>query len=377
MTTTRFVFPFRRTRGFTLIELLVVIAIIGVLIALLLPAVQAAREAARRAQCVNNLKQLALAALNYESANGVLPAQGMQVQSPYWGYGDCSTFVRMLPYFEQAAIYNAYNSSAYLQFFGSIYGGPMLAPHNITIIGVTLNTLACPSDPNAQVSINVSSNLPGLSMTYADWNSLIVPPGTWYARPTSYRGASGLFCAGDEPNASPTGVINFQGSVISLASITDGTSNTAMLSESTTALVPTSSPNYMYITANMVPWALGGWGDLLFDSVPPPNAVGTQLSPSGVAAAYYGTSMASSLHPGGANVALCDGSVRFIKNSISSWPVSDAWTMAGDASTNPTFFQQNWSNSAGGYLYTIISQPGVWQALGTRSSGEVISSDQY
>ena len=134
MSTTRVMFPFRRTRGFTLIELLVVIAIIGVLIALLLPAVQAAREAARRAQCVNNLKQLALAAMNYESANGVLPPQGLQVQYPYWGYGDCSTFVRMLPYFEQASIYNAYNSSAYLQFFGSIYGGPMLAPHNVTIM---------------------------------------------------------------------------------------------------------------------------------------------------------------------------------------------------------------------------------------------------
>ena len=131
----------RTHRGFTLIELLVVIAIIAVLIALLLPAVQSAREAARRAQCTNNLKQLGLAALNYESSNGVLP--GGSYTGTLWNppaysshYPESfSVFVRMLPFFEQAPMYNATNFS--------LNAG---APDNLTIGGVLVASLACPSD---------------------------------------------------------------------------------------------------------------------------------------------------------------------------------------------------------------------------------------
>src|SRR5215218_4687114 len=102
-----------RGRGFTLIELLVVIAIIAVLIALLLPAVQAAREAARRAQCTNQLKQLALAVMNYESANGVFPAQSMTLNTgdlsgQKTGLG-ISWIPPLLQFTEQQPIYNALN----------------------------------------------------------------------------------------------------------------------------------------------------------------------------------------------------------------------------------------------------------------------------
>src|SRR4051812_4067154 len=93
----------RTESGFTLIELLVVIAIIAVLIALLLPAVQAAREAARRSQCVNNLKQIGLAMHNYQSTNNCLP-QG--VRGCCWG----TWLITILPYVEQVALYNAWNS---------------------------------------------------------------------------------------------------------------------------------------------------------------------------------------------------------------------------------------------------------------------------
>src|SRR5262245_44323207 len=118
--------------GFTLIELLVVIAIIGVLIALLLPAVQAAREAARRAQCTNNLKQLALGLQNYADAVGALP-QGMPFQIDWHDPGgtafgqvwtDSSIYVAMLPYIEQQALFNSVNANM------SIWNAP-----NFTVSG--------------------------------------------------------------------------------------------------------------------------------------------------------------------------------------------------------------------------------------------------
>jgi prepilin-type N-terminal cleavage/methylation domain-containing protein len=132
----------RSSRGFTLIEILVVIAIIGVLVALLLPAVQAAREAGRRMQCANNLKQLALAAHNYVSAHGVLPqgtaAHDLTAHADWGAQPSHGAFVALSQYLEQGPIYNAIN------FDLSIFDIP-----NTTVHAVGLATLWCPSDPTA------------------------------------------------------------------------------------------------------------------------------------------------------------------------------------------------------------------------------------
>src|SRR3984885_472478 len=120
----------RRARGVTLIALLVFIAITAVLIALLLPAVQAAREAARRAQCVNNLKQIGLAVHNYHDSRGALPGAELVHNGTSF-----SALTHLLPFFEQT---NAYNSVNF-----SLANGD---PTNSTVLNTRISTFICPSD---------------------------------------------------------------------------------------------------------------------------------------------------------------------------------------------------------------------------------------
>src|SRR5262249_41662825 len=156
---------------FTLIELLVVIAIIAVLIALLLPAVQSARAAARRAPFINNLKQPALAALNYESANQTPPPSDYWILTPRPTprlYGT-SAFVTMSQYFEQGQAYNASN-------FNFTYEHPV----NLTVAGIGIATLWCPSD------ISVSDSAPIIPDFYG-----LPSAGPWRQQFTSYAGCEG------------------------------------------------------------------------------------------------------------------------------------------------------------------------------------------
>jgi prepilin-type N-terminal cleavage/methylation domain-containing protein/prepilin-type processing-associated H-X9-DG protein len=374
-------------QGFTLIELLVVIAIIAVLIALLLPAVQSAREAARRAQCTNNLKQLGLAVHNYHSTYNVLPAEDMFLGATFgppppapngssWGW-NASWPVCLLPNIEQAPLYNAYNSG----------WTPDSAP-NSTVAYNALATLLCPSDNQ-----KVRPNYPWAPMNYCgnqggpgiirDWSGTIVP---LYTCATSnaimiYNSWTVGTCW--YPADSNLGYFGLEG-------VTDGSSNTALFSEkllgsSSADPQPTvgsanarrgiyldppgSNPGYnlgdpsqalLNVQAcqslpgttqgntswyNGFSWALGyPWHGVVnrYSHDNTPNKLtcldSKETTGNGLWGGAAGLVTASSNHPGGVNVCFTDGSVRFVKDSVSLQS---------------------------------------WWAIGTRNGGEVVSSDSY
>jgi len=293
---------------FTLIELLVVIAIIAVLIALLLPAVQAAREAARRAQCTNNLKQLALAALNYESANNCLPGNSYSAPIATQGsvYPNFSCFVRMTQFFEQQGIYNATN------FAWTAYDPP-----NITIAGVQLNTLVCPSDAWDLAADQCDDRHSSFKSIY---NSSLLGLG-YMQQYTSYAGVQGTFPGTFQLNygagefAQYNGVI-YNDSTVRISQITDGTSNTFAFGEHAITLSPIYGQSAYYNSDGA--WNQYHWYDTMISAYYPPNPqTSTQGVPlANIAGCFQG--QASSRHSGGCNFSFCDGSVRFIKNSISS-----------------------------------------------------------
>jgi prepilin-type N-terminal cleavage/methylation domain-containing protein/prepilin-type processing-associated H-X9-DG protein len=356
-------------RGFTLIELLVVIAIIAVLIALLLPAVQAAREAARRSQCTNNLKQMGLAVANYESTNGCLPPHGMN--QPTANMNDFSMKVRLLPYMEQQTIFNAFNQTADF----NAYPNPTAGSNNIA-------TFLCPSDSNMIRRAGTSYNGADFGDTnyYNNLGTLLSLNGGTFDGPAYIMGST-------------------YGGTVTLASVTDGTSNTAVFSENVmgnssngtypvtgqgtegkgsifvmtiqiTATTPAppglgslganlqyvsqtycmslASNKYSTFSTQGFAWASSGTGEGGgYSHVNTPNKRNCwgsnqdTVSPNAANGNQYqwGSMItAKSNHPGGVNMLFLDGSVKFIKDSIN---------------------------------------PGTYGALGTRAGGEIVSSDSY
>ena len=350
----------RHRTGFTLIELLVVIAIIAVLIALLLPAVQSAREAARRAQCTNNLKQIGLAVANYESANGIYPATSYSGLPPSgYKFPNFSSFVFLTQFMEQMAIYNATN-----------FNLSNFEPDNVTIAGIQINALQCPSDP-WQPTI-ISKSTPNASFVE---HVAALPPGNWVQQFTSYGSNQGTFPGtfqqsfGQAEFPQYNGVI-YNDSAVRISNITDGTSNTFLYGERAQTLFAKNDKAFQNSDGS---WNSHHWFDTMVTTYFPPNV--TQQSSSVPVIGGIVASDAASLHPGGVNYGFCDGSVRFIKNSINSWAFS----------ANTVTFSSSVNSVPPGVTYTSFifavtpgtTQFGVYQALSTRNNGEVVSADQY
>ncbi len=279
----------RRMRGFTLVELLVVIAIIGILIALLLPAVQAAREAARRSQCTNNLKQLTLATHTYHDTFKCLPMNN-KPNPPYSaaGYtGNGFSWIAMtLPYFEQGALHEQ------LDFKQSLIDSTN--SNNRSMIEQPIEALLCPTDPT-----------PGVRSDLANWWNW--PSG---AAGSAGKGPAGVTCymgyQGDWFDTTPPdGMFERQTTMpVRFRDILDGTTNVMAVGE--------RSPSYSCWSA----WsaANGAWIvtryriNQIRESVPVPPATCVEIG--GV---RYG---AISLHPGGINVGFGDGSVHFLSETM-------------------------------------------------------------
>ncbi len=330
----------RQGAGFTLIELLVVIAIIAVLISLLLPAVQSAREAARRAQCTNNLKQLGLALHNYESANGAFPPAGQSsnytISPPQNQYldGAYSVFPRLLPFMEGGTTFNALNFSLdYNDLSGANYTGASQA----------ISVFLCPSSPNASANHDATgdpngapfeANGPGYGLTdygatcYTD----IDPNGL-----TGQAGATPVVPYRNK-NSRVDGLLKLGKTRIS--ECTDGLSNTLAIAEdagrdaSYVSQYAESYYNGVTTLIRNVPgattagrrfwrWAephcsLGVSGGINNKSLPDHEASNYQTFPGtlGTAGNKAGNNQSLySYHPGGINALAGDGSVRFLKES--------------------------------------------------------------
>jgi prepilin-type N-terminal cleavage/methylation domain-containing protein/prepilin-type processing-associated H-X9-DG protein len=362
--------------GFTLIELLVVIAIIAVLISLLLPAVQSAREAARRAQCINNLKQLGLATLNFESTFGTIPPKGQVLATPDPNADaqaaipsvSASYLTLILPYMEQSIIYNQINLFQAASNTANIpptTGSGAIHSGTNSVYSAAIGSLLCPSSPGP-ATINYFNTFwgpygdgggdvctPGAPAPTGNVQNLNPPPTQIWGR-TDYFPIPGLhntalLAAGMSPAyAAAVGEGKDSGTItgpqitgpIRLASITDGTSNTLMVSECGAKPIGYNGFRQIYKSEvdglpvdgviEPVSSAGGAWADNFTYS----SLAGAQGRQNGIRG---GTCMVNctsnneiySFHPGGANALFVDGSVHFIKDTASVQLVAALVTRAG------------------------------------------------
>jgi prepilin-type N-terminal cleavage/methylation domain-containing protein len=314
-----------RQSGFTLVELLVVIAIIGVLVALLLPAVQSAREAARRTTCINNLRQLGVALQNHHDTKGSFPAGRGDPQPKVF-----SALAYLLPFVEQVSLDQIidYNDAptAFSIFNGPSYDGVKNYPAAITPVPMFL----CPSDSTA-------GRVDG----------------------SEYAATNYAACAGsgrvDYGTLTDADGVFYLASKVRIKDITDGTTHTAAFSERTlgpggtetgtagsedrTRLVrelpgaadtPPEECNQSsgnWNTERGAKWILGNYGNTLYNHLYPPNPVECDCMNQ---RQQKGTMAARSRHPGAVGVLRCDGSVDFEHDSVDPIVWQAAATRAGE-----------------------------------------------
>ncbi|MCC6494569.1 MAG: DUF1559 domain-containing protein [Pirellulales bacterium] len=346
-------------QGFTLVELLVVIAIIGVLVALLLPAVQAAREAARRAQCQSNIKNVALAALNYESAKKIFPV-GMsfdaatyrtKVHNQLKEYGP-NWIIYLLPYLEQQSTYALFNLKLPINNDGA--GVSAADTRNRQARGTSISVLLCPSDAYNQVKYdgriafhgegwargNYAANSGG---NFIGGGGCSARPGETISACTAGPEANGVLPDDDGWLSDYRRGVMGPNIAVRIQEITDGTSKTIMAGEVRAGLTDKDSRGV---------WAMGHAGASLLAIYGSggddngPNACfssaddvysdicGTDLAQSECMDCFTGgaadQATVRSSHQGGAFLAMCDGSVNFVSDDVETSGSYGRWGTAWD-----------------------------------------------
>jgi prepilin-type N-terminal cleavage/methylation domain-containing protein/prepilin-type processing-associated H-X9-DG protein len=304
-----------RRRGLTLIELLVVIAIIAVLVGLLLPAVQKVREAANRSRCLNNLKQIALAAQDHHDARGRFPTGWHQpLTTGDRPAGGTNLWVELLPYLEQDNLYKKWD-------FNDNRNNGRAGTNAVQAQVIPI--LICPSDPLPQ---------PVLYFT-----ARIARPWTWgFYGLSSYGGNGGTRSFAFDSSRVPRDGIFFRDSSVRLTDVTDGTSSTLLFGEryhrdpqfdlQQPVVWPEGGP-----IGQMGRWGcVAGLGSLAMVELSAPVRINYQVPPGGDLSALEDRHCAfGSGHPGGANFAFADGSVRFVSDSIPLLTLQALSTRAG------------------------------------------------